>query len=76
MDAAADWPAIGTRVRLVVTDPARLEAGRRLLEHEVAELDLACSRFRPDSELVLAERAAPGPVRVGPVLADAIGAAL
>ena len=76
MDAAAEWTALGTTVRLVVTNPGRLEAGRRLLEHELAELDLACSRFRPDSELVLAERAAPGPVHVSPVLADAIGAAL
>src|SRR5262249_24105949 len=64
--AAADWKAIGTPVRLVVTDPARLEAGRRLLEHDLAALDLAASRFRPDSELALVEQAAPGPMHVSP----------
>ncbi len=63
-------------VRLVVTDPARLETGRRLLASYLAALDLACSRFRPDSELVQAERAAGTPVHVSAVLADAIAFAL
>ena len=74
--AAADWRAIGTPIRLVVTDPGRLEAGQRMLEHDLAVLDLAASRFRPDSELVLAEQAAPGPMHVSPILADAIQVAL
>jgi thiamine biosynthesis lipoprotein ApbE len=74
--AAADWRAIGTTVRLVVTDPARLEAGRRLLASYLAALDLACSRFREDSELVQAERAGGTPVRVSEVLADAVAVAV
>ena len=74
--AAASWPAIGTTVRLVVTDPARLDAGRRLLASYVAALDLACSRFRADSELARAERMAGTPVHVSELLADAIGVAL
>ncbi len=73
---AADWPAIGTQVRLVVTDPAQLETGRRLLVDDLAALDAACSRFRADSELAMVERAGGAPVHVGPVLADAIDAAL
>jgi thiamine biosynthesis lipoprotein len=74
--AAADWQAIGTSVRLLVTDPARLAAGRRLLAADIAALDQACSRFRPDSELADVERAAGTPIRVSPVLADAVAAAL
>ncbi len=74
--AAADWKAIGTTVRLVVTDPARLAIGRRQLAGHLAALDLACSRFRLDSELAMAERAAGTPVRVSEVLADAVEVAL
>ena len=74
--AAADWQAIGTSVRLLVTDPSRLDMGRRLLVDDLAALDLACSRFRPDSELAMAERAAGTAVPVSPLLADAIAAAL
>jgi thiamine biosynthesis lipoprotein len=74
--AAVGWTAIGTSVRLVVTDPDRLAAGRRLLASYIAALDLACSRFRADSELALAERRAGTPVPVSEVLADAIDVAL
>jgi thiamine biosynthesis lipoprotein len=74
--AAASWPAIGTTVRLVVTDPARLAPGRELLVSYLAALDLACSRFRADSELARAERRAGTPVPVSEVLADAVAVAL
>jgi thiamine biosynthesis lipoprotein len=74
--AAASWDAIGTSVQLVVTDPARLAAGRRLLASYITALDLACSRFRPDSELARAERQAGTPVRVSELLADAVSVAL
>ncbi len=74
--ASADWNAIGTSVRLLVTDPSSLDAGRRLLTADLAALDLACSRFRPDSELAMAERAAGTAVHVSPVLADAMAVAL
>jgi thiamine biosynthesis lipoprotein ApbE len=74
--AAASWPAIGTTVRLVVTDPARLAPGRELLASYLAALDLACSRFRTDSELARAERTAGTAVPVSEVLADAVAVAL
>ncbi len=74
--AAADWKAIGTTVRLIVTDPAQLASGRRLLASHLAALDLACSRFRMDSELARVERAAGTPMRVSEVLADAVEVAL
>ncbi|HEY2443692.1 MAG TPA: FAD:protein FMN transferase [Streptosporangiaceae bacterium] len=74
--AADSWTAIGTTVRLVVTDPRRIEAGRRLLAGYIAALDAACSRFRDDSELADAERRAGTPVLVSELLADAVAVAL
>jgi thiamine biosynthesis lipoprotein ApbE len=75
--ASAGWAALGTQVWLVVTDPAALTEGRRLLATDLAEVDAACSRFRPDSELMsLGTASGAGPVQVSPVLAEAIGVAL
>jgi FAD:protein FMN transferase len=74
--AATEWGAIGTSIRLVVTDPDQLDAGRRLLASQLAVLDLTCSRFREDSELVRAERKAGTAVEVSGMLADAVAVAL
>lgn len=79
--AFAAWPALGMLIQLVVTDPDRLATARELLESDIAALDLACSRFRPDSELVAvghAARGAPGPVTVAvsPLLAEAVDVSL
>ncbi len=74
--ASAAWMALGCRVHLVVTGPAHLAAARSLLEADLAEVDLACSRFRPDSELVALDRAMGRPTTLSPVLAEAIGVAL
>ena len=49
--AAASWRALGTLVQLVVTEPRTLTEARRLLEADLAAVDLACSRFRADSEI-------------------------
>jgi thiamine biosynthesis lipoprotein ApbE len=77
--AHADWPALGTQVRLVVTDPDQLAEGCQLLEADLADVDMACSRFRADSELVAVNTAAPGRadgVPISPLLAEAIAVAL
>jgi thiamine biosynthesis lipoprotein len=76
--ASADWTALGTQVWLLVTDPDRLAEGRRLLEDDLAAVDAACSRFRPDSELVNLDTPGrpPGPVQVSELLAEAIAVAL
>ena len=76
--ASADWIALGTQVWLLVTDPAQLADGRRLLAADLAAVDAACSRFRPDSELMLLDHAQrpPGPVRLSPLLAEAVAVAL
>lgn len=74
--AAADWRALGTSVRLVVTDPALLDSCNLLLARHLAEVDAACSRFRPDSELVALDASEGRPIRVSPLLAEALDLAL
>jgi thiamine biosynthesis lipoprotein ApbE len=64
--AAADWQALGTQVWLLVTDPGQLAVGRRLLEADLAAVDQACSRFRPDSELMQLGAGGTGLASTGP----------
>jgi thiamine biosynthesis lipoprotein ApbE len=75
-DACASWRALGTLVRLVVTDPRCLAGAQRLLAADLAEVDAACSRFRADSEIRALRNAHGRPVRVSPLLAEAIAVAL
>jgi FAD:protein FMN transferase len=51
MTASARWRAIGTTAEVFVTDESELPDARRILEDELEAIDLACSRFRDDSEL-------------------------
>jgi thiamine biosynthesis lipoprotein ApbE len=74
--AATEWRALGTRVRLVVTDPALLDSCNLLLARHLAEVDAACSRFRADSELAALDTTDGRPVRVSPLLAQALEVAL
>jgi thiamine biosynthesis lipoprotein len=68
----ATWRALGTLVHLVVTDPRRLDDAREILAADLAEVDQACSRFRPDSEI----RTLGGTTTITPLLAEAIAVAL
>jgi thiamine biosynthesis lipoprotein ApbE len=72
----ADWRALGTWIRIVVTQPGRLGEARSILESDLAELDEACSRFRADSELCLVEQSAGQWVAISPLLTAAISVAL
>jgi thiamine biosynthesis lipoprotein ApbE len=74
IEAAASWRALGTLVRLVVTDSRCLPAARAVLEADLAAVDLACSRFRADSE-IRGLRGGPGQ-QVSPLLAEAVAVAL
>lgn len=74
--ARADWPAIGTTASLLVTAPEALAQARAILEAELGAIDLACSRFRPDSGLSRLNAAHGRAVRVGPLLLGAIEVAL
>ncbi|MFJ9539706.1 FAD:protein FMN transferase [Streptomyces sp. NPDC101225] len=74
--ASVSFRALGTTASLLVTDPGALEAARHVLDAELAAIDVACSRFRPDSELSRAN-AAPGAVHeVGALFAEALDVAL
>jgi thiamine biosynthesis lipoprotein len=68
--------AFGTLAIVVASDPARLEVAAAAVSRVVDEFDLACSRFRPDSELSMLNASAGSPVQVGPVLLEAVSAAL
>lgn len=50
--AADDWSRWSTSMRLVVTDPAALPAARAVVDAELDAVERACSRFRPDSEVM------------------------
>lgn len=48
---SARWRALGTSVAVLTADPGGLVAARTAVEEILAEIDLALSRFRDDSEL-------------------------
>ncbi len=72
----ARWTALGTSAVLRCAEPAQLARARAAVESELATIDAACSRFRADSELSRANERAGRPVRVSPVLAEAVQLAL
>jgi thiamine biosynthesis lipoprotein len=71
----ARWQVWSTSASVVVTEPAALAHARDLVEQEIADVDQACSRFRPDAELTRVEQAGT-PATVSPLLAELVGAAL
>jgi thiamine biosynthesis lipoprotein len=76
VSASVSFPALGTTAVVAAGDPSRLGVARRAVARELAAVDAACSRFRDDSELALVNAAAGRAVRVGPVLREALRAAL
>jgi thiamine biosynthesis lipoprotein len=56
--AAASFSALGTTATVAVVDHAALPAARELLGRLLDVVDLTCSRFRADSELVRVNRGA------------------
>jgi FAD:protein FMN transferase len=73
---AVRFAALGTTAELVVTDPGALGPARAVLEAELARVDVACSRFRDDSDLALVNAASGEWVAVSSTLLDALDAAL
>jgi thiamine biosynthesis lipoprotein len=68
--------ALGTTVVVATTDAARQRLAREAVEHELDEIDRACSRFRDDSELSQLSRARGRTVAVSELLATALRVAL
>ena len=68
--AADTFSVFGTTATLVVSEPAAVPVARAVADTELAAVDQACSRFRPDSELSRLNAAGGGPRRQRPVRAD------
>ncbi len=74
--AQRSFRAIGTTATVVVVDASRLDAAESLLRDEIEAIDLACSRFRPDSELARLHSLAGSSVAVSPLLFEALQVAV
>lgn len=74
--AARSWRALGTSAHVLVTDAAALELADAAVRDVLDDVDAACSRFRPDSELSRLNARAGADVVASPLLATAIGASL
>jgi thiamine biosynthesis lipoprotein len=72
----ARFPAFGSTAVVVSARADGLAPARAAVADTVAIFDLACSRFRDDSELTAVNEAAGSPVAVSSVLLDAVQAAL
>jgi thiamine biosynthesis lipoprotein len=68
--------ALGTTAVLLTADPAAMPAARAHLVRGLRAFDLACSRFRDDSELSLLNRSPGRAIPIGELLWDALRIAL
>jgi FAD:protein FMN transferase len=66
--------AIGTTATVVVQEPSKADTAEKVLRTELESIDLACSRFRADSELEMVHAHAGAAVRVSSLLFDALAA--
>ncbi len=73
---STSFPALGGTAVVAVTEPASLDRATAEVRRTVAEFDLACSRFREDSELTALNRAGGSALRVGRLLLEAVSAAV
>ena len=73
----ARFEALGTYGELLLdARPDALGSAMRILQAELAAIDLACSRFRSDSELMAVNAAAGNTVPVSPLFVAAVRTAL
>jgi len=70
------FPALGTTAALLVEPDDAVAAAREILANEIDAIDLACSRFRDDSELTRVNRRAGSWMGVSPLFVEALDAAL
>jgi thiamine biosynthesis lipoprotein ApbE len=68
--------ALGTGVRVGVTDEAALESADRIVATWLDDIDRACSRFRGDSDIARINSAGGQPVAVSRLCVDAVLVAL
>jgi len=72
----SEWRVWSTTASVAVTDTGSLRVARELVQSVVAEVDAACSRFRPDSELARITGRTSAGVEVSPLLAALVRTAL
>jgi FAD:protein FMN transferase len=72
----AAFPLWGGLAVVLTTDPGAAGEARDLVRIESWAMDLACSRFRSDSELTRVNASAGDPVHVGTLFAEVTSAAL
>ena len=70
--AARSFRSIGTTATVVVIRPDKADQAEAILRDELEAIDLACSRFRSDSELEYLHDQAGRAVEVSPLLFDAL----
>jgi thiamine biosynthesis lipoprotein len=75
-ESSVSFAALGSIAVVAVAEAARLAQARAAVEETVAAFDLACSRFRDDSELCALNAAAGSELRVTPLLLEATLTAL
>jgi thiamine biosynthesis lipoprotein len=68
--------ALGTGVRVLVTEAGSLARVCDAVRDELDAIDRACSRFREDSELSRVNAAAGREISIGPLLTEALAAAV
>ena len=74
--AGETFSIFGTTATLLVSDPAAVPVARTVADTELAAVDQACSRFRPDSELARLNAAEGRAVPVSKLFADILDVAL
>jgi thiamine biosynthesis lipoprotein len=70
------FSVFGTTATLLISEPGQVQAARAIADAELAAVDLACSRFRPDSELSRLNAAGGAVTAVSELFADLVEAAL
>jgi thiamine biosynthesis lipoprotein len=70
------FSVFGTTATLLVSEPGRLDHARAVADAELAAVDLACSRFRPDSELCRLNESGGAVTAVSELFAELLDAAL
>jgi FAD:protein FMN transferase len=70
------FSVFGTTATLLVSDASRLDDARNIADTQLAAVDLACSRFRPDSELSRLNASGGAVLPVSKLFAELVEAAL
>ena len=76
MEQPITFPALGTTAALLVTDEQAATLAKSMLEAEIDGIDIACSRFRGDSELSSVNANAGRDTRVSSRFIEALEVAL